>query len=65
MISTIYKDLSINLYTFTNDHLKNMLNTFHHENKSFILTGNFNVNFINYNKKEAHLSYSYISHVTL
>lgn len=55
----------MNLYTFTNDHLKNMLNTFHHENKSFLLTGDFNVNFINYNKKEAHLSYSYISHVTL
>ena len=51
----------MNVSTFTNDHLKNMLNAIHHENKSTLLTGDFNVNLINYNKKEAHvifLSYS-------
>ena len=42
------------LHTFTNDHLKNMLNTIHYENKSAQIAGNFNVNLINYNKKEAH-----------
>ena len=51
----------MNVSTFTNDHLKNMLNAIHHEIKSTLLTGNFNVNLISYNKKEAHiifLSYS-------
>ena len=32
-------------------HLKNMLNAIHHENKSTLLTGDFNVNLISYNKK--------------
>ena len=41
----------MNVSTFTNDHLKNMLNAIHHENKSTLLTGDFNVNLINYNKK--------------
>ena len=41
----------MNVSTFTNDHLKNMLNAIHHEIKSTILTGNFNVNLISYNKK--------------
>ena len=48
---TIYKHPSMNVSTFTNDHLKNMLNVIHHENKSTLLTGDFNVNLINYNKK--------------
>ena len=51
----------MNVSTFTNDHLKNMLNAIYHENKSTRLTDDFNVNLINYNKKEAHiifLSYS-------
>ena len=49
----------MNVSTFTNDHLKNMLNAIHHENKSTLLAGDFNLNLINYNK--AHtilLSYS-------
>ena len=33
----------MNVSTFTNDHLKNMLNAIHHENKSTLLTGDFNV----------------------
>ena len=51
----------MNVSTFNNDHLKNMLNAIHHENKSALLTGDFNVSLINYNKKAAHiifLSYS-------
>ena len=58
---TIYKHPSMKVSTFTNDHLRNMLNVIHHENKSTLLTGHFNVNLINYNNKEAHiifLSYS-------
>ena len=41
----------MNVSTFTNDHLKNMLNAIHHGNKSTLLTGDFNVNLINYNIK--------------
>ena len=41
----------MNVSTFTNDHLKNMLNVIHYENKSTLLTGDFIVNLINYNKK--------------
>ena len=51
----------MNVSTFTNDHLKNMLNAIRYENKSTLPTGDFNVNLINYNRKEAHiifLSYS-------
>ena len=51
----------MNVSTFANNHPKNMLNAIHHENKSTLFTGGFNVNLINYNKKEAHiifLSYS-------
>ena len=51
IIGTIYKHPSMNVSTFTNDHLKNMLNAIHHENKSTLLTGDFNVNLINYNKR--------------
>ena len=49
----------MNVSTFTNKHLKNI--PIHYENKSSLLTGDFNINLINYNKKEAHtifLSYS-------
>ena len=41
----------MNVSTFTNDHLKITLNAIHHENKSTLLTGDFNINLINYNKK--------------
>ena len=41
----------MNVSTFANDHPKNMLNAIHHENKSTLFTGGFNVNLINYNKK--------------
>ena len=41
----------MNVSTFTNDHLKNIVNAIHHENKSTLHTGDFNVNLINYNKK--------------
>ena len=51
IICTSYKHPSMNASTFTNNHLKNMLNTIHYENKSTQLTGDFNVNLINYNKK--------------
>ena len=59
IIGTIYKHASMNVSTFTNKHLKNI--PIHYENKSSLLTGDFNINLINYNKKEAHtifLSYS-------
>ena len=48
----------MNVSTFTNDHLKNMLNAIHYENKTTLLTGDFNVNLINYDKKEAHIIFS-------
>ena len=51
IIGTIYKHPSMNVSTFTNNHLKNMLNAIHHENKSTLLTGDFNVNLITYNKR--------------
>ena len=57
----IYKHPSMNVSTFTNDHLKNMLNAMRYENKSTLLTGDFKINLMNHNKKEAHiifLSYS-------
>ena len=41
----------MNVSTFTNDHLRIILNAIHHENESTLLTGDFNANFINYNKK--------------
>ena len=55
IIGLIYKHPSINVSTFTNDHLKTMLNAIHYENKSTLLTGDFNINLINYDKKEAHI----------
>ena len=61
IIGTIYKHPSMNVSTFTNDHLKNMLNAIHYENKSTLLTSDFNVNLSIMIKKEAHkifLSYS-------
>ena len=39
--------------TFTNGHLKNMFNAYHYENKSTLLTGDFNVNLIIYDKKRS------------
>ena len=51
----------MNLSTFTKNHLKKMLNAIHHENQSSLLTGDFNVNLINYNKKR----HIYLSQVTL
>ena len=51
IIGTIYKHPSMDVSTFTNDHLKNMLNAIHYGNKSTLLTGDFNVNLINYDKK--------------
>ena len=54
IIGAIYKHPSMNVSTFINDYLKNMFNAVHLENKSTLLTGDFNVNLINYNKEEAH-----------
>ena len=51
IIGTIYKYPSMNASSFNNDHIKNMLNAIHHENKNTLLTGDFNVNLINHNKK--------------
>ena len=51
IIGTIYKHPSMNASTFTNGHLKNMLNAIHYENKITLLTVDFNVNLINYDKK--------------
>ena len=55
----------MNVSTFTNDPLKNMLNAIHYENKSTLLTGDFNVNLINYNKKEAHIIFLSCSVTTI
>ena len=55
IIGTIYKHPLMNVPTFTNDHLKNILNAIHYENKSTLITDDFNVNLINYDKKEAHI----------
>ena len=41
----------MNVSAFTNDHLKTILNAIHYESKSTLLTGHFNKNLINYNKK--------------
>ena len=66
IIGTIYKHPS-----FTNDHLINMLNAIHHENKSTLLTGDFNVNLINYNKRgtynflELLCNYNFTPQITL
>ena len=48
IIGTIYEHPSMNVSSFTNDHLKNMLNAIHYDNKSTLLTGDYNVNLINY-----------------
>ena len=64
-IGTIYKHPSRNVYTFANDHLKIMLNEIHQENKSTLLTGDFKVNLINYDKKEAHVIFSSYSLATI
>ena len=55
IIGTIYKHTSMNVSTFTNDHLKNKLNAIHYENKSTLLTGDFNVSLINDDKKKMHI----------
>ena len=44
IIGTIDKHLKMNVSAFTNNHLKKMLNVIHYENKSTLLTGDFNVN---------------------
>ena len=68
---TIYEHPSMNVSTFTNDHLKNMLNAIHHENKSTLLTGDFNVNLISYNKSgtynflELLCNHNFTSQITL
>ena len=43
IIGTICKHPSMNVSTFTNHHLKKTLNAIHYENKSTLLTGDFNV----------------------
>ena len=55
----------MNVSTFTNDHLKNMLNAIHYEKKSTLLTGDFSVNLVNYNKKEAHITFLSYSLATI
>ena len=62
----------MNVSTFTNDHLKNILNAIHYENKSTLVTGNFNVNRINYIKKrgtynslELLINHNFTSQITL
>ena len=61
----------MNVSTFTKDHLKNMLNAIHHDNKSILLTGNFNINLIDYNKKETYsflkllFNHNFIPQITL
>ena len=55
IIATIYKHPLTNVCTFTNDHLKKMLNAIHYENTSTLLTGDSNVNLIDYDKKKRHI----------
>ena len=72
IIVTFYKHPSMNVSTFTNDHLKNILNAIHYESKSTLVTGDFNVNLINYNKKrgiynflELLINHNFTSQMTL
>ena len=55
----------MNVSTFSNNHLKNMLNAIHYENKSTLLTGDFNENLIIYDKKEAHIVFMSYSLTTI
>ena len=62
----------MNVSTFTNNRLKNMLNAIHYENKSTLLTGDFIVNLINYDKKrgtynflELHFNHNFTPQITL
>ena len=55
----------MNVSNFIKDHFKNMINAIHHENKSTPLTGDFNINLINYDKKEAHIIFSSYSLTTV
>ena len=41
----------MNVSIFTNDYLKNILDAIHYENKITLLTSDFNVNLINFNKE--------------
>ena len=72
IIGTIYKHSSMNVSIFTNNHLKDILNVIHYENKSTLLTGDFNVNLINYDKKrgtynflELLFNYNFTPQITL
>ena len=47
----------MNVSSFTNDHLKNMHNAIDYDNKGTLLTGDYNVNLINYDKKK-HIKFS-------
>ena len=47
----------MNVYTFTNDHLKKMLNAIHHENKGTLLTGDFNVNLLRVSRQTHYNDY--------
>ena len=60
IIGTIYKHPSINVSSFTSDHFKNMFNAIHHENKSTVLTGDFNIHLL-----ELLLNHNFTPQITL
>ena len=65
IIGTIYKHPSMNVSTFINDHLKNMLNAIHFENKITLFTGGFNVDLVNCNNKRGTYNRNFTPQITL
>ena len=54
-IGTVCKLLSMNVSKFSHEHLTDTLTEIKNENKNIILMGDFNVNLINYNKKQRYI----------
>ena len=54
-IGTVYKLLSMNVSKFSHEYLTDILTEIKNENKNIILMGDFNVNLINYNKKQRYI----------
>ena len=54
-IGTVYKLLSMIVSKFNHEYLTDILTEIKNENKNIILMGDFNVNLINYNKKQRYI----------
>ena len=51
IVGTIYKHPSMNVFTFNAEFFAPLLKNLNKENKEVILTGNFNMNLLNFGKK--------------